>query len=103
MPMPRSFGSSHVTFLPLMMMLPEETSSRPAMQLSNVDLPQPEGLTLADVEIERLQDDGRAETERQISDGNAGAGRIHAISPSPRPRRCRARTAFPTGNRRSAG
>src|SRR5690606_13393098 len=43
MPMPRSLGSSQVTFLPLMKIWPPETSSRPAMQLSRVDLPQPEG------------------------------------------------------------
>src|SRR5690606_36819632 len=43
MPMPRSFGSSQVTFLPLMKIWPSDTSSRPAMQLSKVDLPQPEG------------------------------------------------------------
>src|SRR5262245_58617588 len=43
MPMPRSFGSSQVTFLPLMKIWPAETSSSPAMQLSRVDLPQPEG------------------------------------------------------------
>ena len=43
MPMPRSFGSSQVTFLPLMKICPADTSSRPAMQLSRVDLPQPDG------------------------------------------------------------
>ncbi|KAJ0343805.1 hypothetical protein COL154_014055, partial [Colletotrichum chrysophilum] len=43
MPMPRSFGSSQVTFLPLMKIFPPEMSSRPAMQLSSVDLPQPDG------------------------------------------------------------
>ena len=43
MPMPRSFGSSQVTFLPLMKIWPAETSSSPAMQLSRVDLPQPDG------------------------------------------------------------
>ena len=43
MPMPRSFGSSQVTFLPLMKIWPSETSSSPAMQLSRVDLPQPDG------------------------------------------------------------
>src|SRR5215217_9053669 len=43
MPMPRSLGSSQVTFLPPMKIWPSETSSRPAMQLSKVDFPQPEG------------------------------------------------------------
>ena len=43
MPMPRSLGSSQVTFLPLMKIWPSDTSSRPAMQLSRVDLPQPDG------------------------------------------------------------
>ena len=43
MPMPRSFGSSQVTFLPLMKICPAVMSSRPAMQLSRVDLPQPDG------------------------------------------------------------
>src|SRR5690606_6884546 len=36
-------GSSQVTFLPPMKICPSETSSRPAMQFSKVDLPQPEG------------------------------------------------------------
>ena len=43
MPMPRSLGSSQVTFLPLMKICPSVMSSRPAMQLSSVDLPQPDG------------------------------------------------------------
>ena len=43
MPMPRSFGSSQVTFLPLMKICPSVMSRRPAMQLSSVDLPQPDG------------------------------------------------------------
>src|SRR5687768_5366264 len=43
MPMPRSLGSSQVTFLPPMKIWPSETSSSPAMQLSKVDLPQPDG------------------------------------------------------------
>src|SRR5690606_11542096 len=43
MPMPRSLGSSQVTFLPLMKIWPSDTSSRPAMQLSRVDLPHPDG------------------------------------------------------------
>src|SRR5580765_2297480 len=42
MPMPRSLGSSQVTFLPLMNIWPVETSRRPAMQLSRVDLPHPD-------------------------------------------------------------
>src|SRR5690348_10482600 len=42
MPMPRSLGSSQVTFLPLMKICPSEASSSPAMQFSRVDLPQPE-------------------------------------------------------------
>ena len=43
MPMPRSLGSSQVTFLPLMKTCPSVMSSSPAMQLSRVDLPQPDG------------------------------------------------------------
>ena len=43
MPMPRSLGSSQVTFLPLMKICPSVMSRRPAMQLSSVDLPQPDG------------------------------------------------------------
>ncbi|MNT95058.1 hypothetical protein D3C72_2368640 [compost metagenome] len=42
MPMPRSFGSSQVTFRSLMKICPSVGSSRPAMQLRSVDLPQPE-------------------------------------------------------------
>jgi hypothetical protein len=43
MPMPRSLGSSQVTFLPLIQIWPSVMSSRPAMQLRSVDLPQPDG------------------------------------------------------------
>ena len=73
MPMPRSLGSSQVTFLPLMKIWPSKTSSRPAMQLSKVDLPQPDGPSSTmnspsrDVEIERLQNLDRAEAERDRS------------------------------------
>src|SRR5437762_4927821 len=42
MPMPRSLGSSQVTFLPLMKIWPVETSSNPAMQLRSVDFPHPD-------------------------------------------------------------
>jgi hypothetical protein len=54
-------GSDQVTLLPLMKIWPSETSSRPAMQLSRVDLPQPEEpekhqeLAFIDVEIEVLE------------------------------------------------
>src|ERR1700712_830007 len=43
MPMPRSFGSAHVTSRPAISMLPSLTSMSPAMLCSSVDLPQPEG------------------------------------------------------------
>ena len=43
MPMPRSLGSSQVTFLPEMKIWPAEMSSSPAIQFRRVDLPQPEG------------------------------------------------------------
>src|SRR5688572_22709422 len=42
MPMPRSLGSSHVTFLSLMKIWPSVTSRRPAMQFKSVVLPQPD-------------------------------------------------------------
>ena len=74
MPMPRSLGSSQVTFLPEMKIWPSLTSSRPAMQLSRVDLPQPEGPSRTmnspwlDVEVERLEHLDGAEVERQVLD-----------------------------------
>ena len=43
MPMPRSFGSSQVTLRPSIQTWPALTSSRPAMALSSVDFPQPDG------------------------------------------------------------
>ena len=43
MPMPRSFGSSQVTLRSLIRICPALMSSRPAMQFSSVDLPQPDG------------------------------------------------------------
>src|SRR5690606_30202862 len=42
MPMPRSLGSSQVTLRSLMKICPSVGSSRPAMQFSNVDFPQPD-------------------------------------------------------------
>jgi hypothetical protein len=48
-------------------------SSRPAMQLSKVDLPQPDGseqneeLAFIDVEIEVLENFTRAEFQRQVA------------------------------------
>src|SRR3546814_16172111 len=42
MPMPRSLGSSQVTLRSLMNICPSVGSSRPAMQFSNVDFPQPD-------------------------------------------------------------
>src|SRR6266436_3689639 len=41
--MPRSFGSSQVTFRPPIQIWPAWISIRPAMALSKVDLPQPDG------------------------------------------------------------
>ena len=61
MPMPRSFGSSQVTFLPSIQICPALMSSRPAMALSSVDLPQPDGPSstmnspLRDLEVEVLR------------------------------------------------
>ena len=78
MPMPRSLGSSQVTFLPLMKIWPSETSSRPAMQLSKVDLPQPDGPSStmnspsATSRFSVSQHRDRAEIERQVLDRNAG-------------------------------
>src|ERR1700688_4520709 len=43
MPMPRSAGSFQVTFLPAIQTCPASMSSSPAMALSRVDLPQPDG------------------------------------------------------------
>ena len=43
MAMPRSLGSSQVTLLPPIQICPSLTSIRPAMALSKVDLPQPDG------------------------------------------------------------
>ena len=43
MAMPRSLGSSQVTLRPPIQIWPVSTSSRPAIALSSVDLPQPEG------------------------------------------------------------
>ena len=43
MPMPLAFGSAQVTFFPPIQICPLLTSTRPAIPLSRVDLPQPEG------------------------------------------------------------
>ena len=77
MPMPRSFGSSQVTFLPLMKIWPSETSSRPAMQLSSVDLPQPDGPSSTrnspspTSRLSVFSTAIAAEIQRQVLDGNA--------------------------------
>ena len=60
MPMPRSAGSSQVTFLSPIQIWPASMSSRPAMAFSSVDLPQPDGaekhdeLARLDLEVEVL-------------------------------------------------
>lgn len=41
----RSFGETEVISLPSIEIAPEVMDSSPAMQLSNVDLPQPDGPT----------------------------------------------------------
>ena len=43
MAMSRSAGSTSLTTLPPMLMLPAVTVSRPAIMRSSVDLPQPDG------------------------------------------------------------
>ena len=43
MPMPRSLGSSQVTFFPEIQISPSEMSRSPAMALRSVDFPQPDG------------------------------------------------------------
>src|SRR5207244_3969527 len=43
MPMPRSLGSSQVTFRPEIQISPSEISRSPAMALRSVDFPQPDG------------------------------------------------------------
>ena len=47
MAIPRSLGSSQVTFRSPIRISPVSTSSRPAMAFKSVDLPQPEGPTMA--------------------------------------------------------
>ena len=87
MPMPRSLGSSQVTFLPLMKIWPSETSSRPAMQLSKVDLPQPDGPSRtmnspsATSRLSVCSTDDRAEIQRQVLDRNAGTVLRHRHHP----------------------
>ena len=90
MPMPRSFGSSQVTFLPLIQIWPSVMSSRPAMQLSSVDLPQPDGpeqhdeLALGDVEVELVQDVDAAVGEVQVLDRDGrldGRHLVHGVQP----------------------
>jgi hypothetical protein len=105
MPMPRSLGSDQVTLLPPMKIWPSEMSSRPAMQLSKVDLPQPEEsekneeLAFIDVEVERLENFERPEFQRQITDRYL----VTILTLSPHRRRCRARKAFRKRSRQSAG
>ena len=61
MAMPRSFGSCHVTFRSPIQISPSSISIRPAMALSKVDLPQPDGPSstrnsrLRDFEIQPLE------------------------------------------------
>ena len=74
MPMPRSLGSSQVTFLPSIQIWPSVTSSRPAMQLSSVDLPQPDGPSSTrnspsrDVEVEVFSTWTAPKLEREVLD-----------------------------------
>ena len=92
MPMPRSFGSSQVTFLPLMKIWPAETSSRPAMQLSKVDLPQPDGPSStmnspsATSRLSFFSTSIGAEVQRQVRDQNAGHRAQPFTAPAAMPR-----------------
>ena len=93
MPMPRSFGSSQVTFLPLMKICPSVMSSRPAMQLSSVDLPQPDGPSRTmnspsvDVEVEVLQDLRRwPKVTREVADRDAAPSSQPFTAPAAMPR-----------------
>jgi hypothetical protein len=107
MAMPRSFGSSQVTFLPPIQICPPETSSRPAMQLSRVDLPQPDGPSRTMNSPSATSRSSFSSTApRRRSSQTPGWRRSHRlpmITPSPRRRRCRARKACRTGSRRAAG
>ena len=69
--MPRSFGSSQVTFLPLIQIWPSVMSSRPAMAVEQRGLAaarraeQHDELALLDVEVEVLQHLETAEGRRR--------------------------------------
>ena len=74
MAMSRSRGGTFVTSRPPMMIAPPDVSSSPAMQLSSVDLPQPDGPTSTrkspalHVDVDVLQHLDRAEPLLEASD-----------------------------------
>ena len=74
MPMPRSLGSSQVTFLPEMKIWPPDTSSKPGDAVEQGRLAatrgpeQDEELALLDVEVHILEDLDRPEVEGQVPD-----------------------------------
>ena len=79
MAMPRSLGSCQVTLRPPIQIWPSSTSIRPAMALSRVDLPQPDGPSstrnsrLRDLEIQPLEDTRRAVGDLEAAERDVAA------------------------------
>ena len=101
MPMPRSAGSSQVTFLSPIQICPASMSSRPAMAFSSVDLPQPEAPRRT-MNSPASTSRSRSSQHLEVAEGDAELAdrdARHRFNPSPRRRRCRARTACRRRNR----
>ena len=92
MAMPRSLGSSQVTLLLADPDLAVSTSSRPAMALSSVDLPQPEGPSStrnsprSTSSSQAVEDAHGLEGHRDVADGDGAHGGQPFTAPAAMPR-----------------
>ena len=96
MAMPRSLGSSQVTLRSPIQIWPVSTSSRPAMALSSVDLPQPEGPSRTRNSPRSTSSDSRSNTRKALEGHGdvANRDRAHARQPFTAP------AAMPRTNQR---
>ena len=92
MPMPRSFGSSQVTFLLLIQICPSVMSSSPAMQFEQRRLAaarrpeQHDELALGHVDVELVEHVDVPVGEGQVLDDDAGHGAYPFTAPAAMPR-----------------
>ena len=92
MAMPRSLGSSQVTLRSPIQIWPVSTSSRPAIALSRVDLPQPDGPSrtrnspCSTSSRQAVEHPHRPEGDGDVADGDRAHGAQPLTAPAAMPR-----------------